>query len=106
MSNRSGNINLAELYNNAIPTASKVLKLLKPTSAMTAIEKNIFGWLKRCIKEMSREKLVKLLQWMTGSDILLCGVTSIQVLFHPCELRRSGLARRPVARTCGPCVEL
>ena len=88
-----------EVYLKLEPTTKKVLQLLKdePTSSD---ERAVLGYLKRFIRGLEVAKLKRFLVFTTGSDLMVCD--SLKINF----VRLDGLGRRPVAHTCGPCLEL
>ena len=100
-------VNVREIYVNAQPTTVKVLKLFRfgELENLNTTEKNSVKWLKKFTKELSSEKLKRFLQWMTGSDVILPEVT-IRVMFHSHVNQGQDLGRVPIARTCGPCLDL
>ena len=88
-----------EVYLKLEPTTKKVLQLLKdePTSSD---ERAVLGYLKRFIRGLEVAKLKRFLVFTTGSDLMVCDSLNINFV------RLDGLGRRPVAHTCGPCLEL
>ncbi|CAL8351969.1 unnamed protein product, partial [Boreogadus saida] len=81
------------------PTCRKVLKLIDATP-VTPADRQALGFLQQYIRGLDEMGLRRLLRFVTGSDVIC--VTGIQVTFTALE----GLARRPVAHTCGPLLEL
>lgn len=90
---------LKQLYANTKPTVKRVLNLIlaEPTSNS---QRDALSFLKRYIRGLDDEKLVKFLRYCT--DATMVCVDSIQVTFTNLD----GMARRPVAHTCGSVLEL
>ena len=88
-----------EIYLKLEPTTRKVLQLLKdePTSSD---ERAVLGYLKRFIWGLEVTQLKRFLVFTTGSDLMVCDRLDINFV------KVDGLGRRPIARTCGPCLEL
>ena len=82
------------------PNAKKVIKALQP-KANNESEKQSFEFLKQFIKSLDRSSLKGFLKYVTGSDVLLKD-QKISVAFYAVD----GLARRPIAHTCGPLLEV
>ncbi|XP_039663395.1 uncharacterized protein LOC120563342 [Perca fluviatilis] len=87
------------MYENKKPTCRKVLKMIE-ASPVTPAEKQAFRFLQQYIRQLDEPGLKRMLRFVTGSDIIC--VTQIEVIFTALE----GLARRPVAHTCGSVLEL
>lgn len=81
------------------PTAKKVIKSLVATPKNEA-ERESLGFLKKFIKSLDAVSLKVFLKFLTGSDVLI--QKNISVSFNSV----AGIARAPVAHTCGPCLEL
>lgn len=90
---------LENMYDVKRPTAKKFLKLIKSEPA-TDQERQCLDHLKKFIRSLQGSSLPLFLQFITGSDIISC--PSIEVTFTVLE----GVARRPVAHTCGPLLEI
>jgi len=88
-----------EFYNNAKPNTKKVLKLLK-SDPKNDSERDCIKYLERYIRCLDLAALTKFMCFTTGSNII--SVESIQIDF----IKIDGLARRPIAHTCGPVLEL
>jgi hypothetical protein len=88
-----------KIYLKLEPTTRKVLGLLKdePTSSD---ERAVFSYLKRFVRGLELTELKRFLIFTTGGDLMVCD--SLKLNF----MKGYGLARRPVAHTCGPCLEL
>lgn len=87
------------MYDVKRPTAKKILKLIKSEPA-TDQERQCLDHLKKFIRSLQGNSLPLFLQFITGSDVISC--PNIEVTFTVLE----GAARRPVAHTCGPLLEI
>ena len=92
---------ITKFYDDLEPTTQKVINLFKEILPTSAPEREAFSYLKRYIRGLDIHLMKKLLQFLTGSDILV--VDSIDIIFTKPE---SSFERRPVAHTCAPCLEL
>lgn len=90
---------MKEMYETKKPTGRKVVKLLT-TNPQNESERNSFDHLKRYIKSLDEVALKAFLQFTTGSDVI--AITEITVSFNSLD----GKHRSPIARTCGPVLEL
>ncbi|PIK45973.1 hypothetical protein BSL78_17181 [Apostichopus japonicus] len=90
---------IQSLVKEIAPTNRKVLKLLK-ANVNSAREQKVFQLLKMYVRGLERDMLSRFLKFCTGSSVM--SVASIEVTFNSI----AGLQRRPVARTCGPVLEL
>ncbi|CAI5671030.1 unnamed protein product [Oreochromis niloticus] len=88
-----------QMYEDKKPTTRKLLKLLT-ASPTTQAEKQSFRFLHQYIRGLDDTGLRRMFRFLTGSDVIC--VDKVEVLFTPVD----GLARRPVAHTCGPLLEL
>ncbi|XP_069125428.1 uncharacterized protein [Argopecten irradians] len=91
---------LTKIYDNRKPTVKKLLKIIsaQPNSAE---ETQALGYFKQYVKAQNdNHSLSRLLRYLIGSDIMC--VEKLEIIFTPLE----GLARRPIAHTCGPSLEL
>lgn len=89
-----------ELFLDLNPNSKKVIKALNP-KLNNESEKQSFEFLKQFIKSLDRSSLKGFLKFVTGSDVLLKD-QKISVAFYIVD----GLARRPIAHTCGPLLEV
>ncbi|CAL9686254.1 unnamed protein product [Knipowitschia caucasica] len=87
------------MYEGKKPTAKKFIKLLD-ASPTTQAESQSLRFLKQYIRGLDNTGLRKLLRFVTGSDVIC--VEKVEILFTSID----GVARRPVAHTCGPTLEL
>ena len=94
----SGN-SLEELYNKGKPTVKKVLNLLAAEPSNN-LQRDALSYLKRYIRGLEEERMTKFFRYCTGAT-MIC-VEHIEVTFTDLD----GSARRPVAHTCGPLLEL
>ena len=90
---------LQQFYLAKKPTVKKVINLLSSNPAPGA-EQNSLEHFKRFVKNLSDNDLVGLLQFLTGSNIIVC--ETISVTFTTLD----GNTRRPIVHTCGPTLEL
>lgn len=88
-----------KMYDEKRPTTRKVIKLFKCEPSKEA-ENQCFDFLKQYIKSLQGQSLTRFLQFTTGSDIIV--TEQIKVEFVVTQ----GFARRPVAHTCSPLLEL
>lgn len=84
---------LVNLYEKLCPTVSRVISCFEADETNEA-ERDAMKHLKRFVRGLDTAKLGKFLQFVTGSDIMLCD--HIYVSFTKLD----GLQRRPVAQTC------
>lgn len=87
------------MYENKKPTTQKFLKLLQ-ASPSTQAETQSFRFLQKYIRGLDDVGLRRMLRFITGSDVIC--VDQIDIMFTSSD----GAARRPVAHTCGPVLEL
>ena len=90
---------LQKIYNEKKPTAKRVINLLSANPTPGA-EQNSLEHFKRFVKSLNGNDLGGLLQFLTGSNIILC--ETVPVTFTTLE----GKSRRPIVHTCGPSLEL
>lgn len=91
--------NLETLFNEKKVTNKKLVKLLS-ASPVTDAERESLEHLKRFIKNLKEDGLSAFLQFTTGSNCITC--EHIEVTFTNLD----GFARRPIAHTCAPMLEL
>ena len=91
---------IRRLYHCLGLTPQKVVSLLKFPDHYTQNEARIGGYLTTMIGNMQAEQLTTFMRFVTGSGH--CTVKTIDVSFNSL----SGLARRPIAHTCDPLLEL
>ena len=90
---------LEQLYESKQPTARKIIRLFRADPVNDA-QRQSFEHLKRFVKSLEGNSLSTFMRFLTGSDVLT--ENSIQISFTNLD----GFERRPVARTCGPLLEL
>lgn len=90
---------MKKLYEDIKPTTRKVIKMIT-ASPVNSAENQSLRFLHQYIRGLDEIGLRKLMRFLTGSDVIC--VKEIKVTFTSLE----GLARRPIAHTCGPTVEL
>ena len=88
-----------QYYSSANPTNKAVISLLDVEPKSDA-ERDCLRFLQRYIRGLDKSQLIKFLRFTTGSDII--AVDKITVDF----IKSDGMQRRPIARTCGPVLEL
>ena len=64
-------------------------------------EKETLIYFKRYIKGLDDPSLRKLVQFLTGSDVVV--VDKIDIAYYKPD---NEFCRRPISHTCGPCLEL
>lgn len=82
------------------------MEVIQLPDSLSAGEQETAKHLKRYIRGLDNEKLASFLRFCTGSDILS---TDASGNFHQIQVRfnsLTGLARRPIAHTCGRVLEL
>lgn len=100
VSNSLSKEKLDSLYKNLEPTPRKVIGVLEFPNDMNTAESTVSKHLQRFIKDLDKQKLSDFLRFVTGSNLLVREKISVRFV----ELQ--GLARRPVAHTCGCVLEL
>ena len=98
-SNGEGLCDLCDLYQTVEPTNRKVLSMIRADPQNNS-ERAAVDFLKRLVRGMDEAQLKSFLRYVTGADVLC--VPSISVQFSTLD----GLARRPIAHTCGSVLEL
>ena len=87
------------MYTSKKPSCRKVLRLLQ-SNPMNAEQDAVFSYLKEFIKGLKEPVLKKFLRFVTGAEIIC--IDHIDVSFN----KNRGMKRIPIARTCGPVLEL
>ncbi len=87
------------VYEELEPTTKKIVNMLKCEPANDD-ERLVFGYLKKFIKGLENNQLKRFLTFTTGCDFMVCDYISVNFI------KVDGLARRPIAHTCGACLEL
>lgn len=90
---------LSNLYQKVKPTNRKVLSMIEADPQNNS-ERAAVDFLKRFVREMDQAQLNSFLRYVTGADVIC--VPHISVQFSTLD----GLARRPIAHTCGSVLEL
>lgn len=90
---------VCSVYQSLEPTTKKVLSMLH-AAPNTNAERSALDYFKRFIRGLDIPQLKCLLMFITGADVIC--VKSIEITFTKLE----GLARRPIAHTCGCVLEL
>lgn len=91
---------LKNFYDAVTPSTKKVIKLFV-ADPKTEGQRCCYKYLLQYVRGLDNTDLVKLLRFLTGSDIILC--RKIDVSFV--EMGENA-ARRPIAHTCSPLLEL
>ena len=91
---------LYNLYITLTASPSKVLQLLEDPPSQIPSEERVFQYLQQFIGNLPVEEASLFMRFVTGSCV--CPSTKLKVSFN----RLSGLARRPIAHTCGYTLEL
>lgn len=91
---------LYSIYGAQSVSPAKVLKMFEDAVGTDANEEQILGYLRQYVGSMSTDELRRFLRFVTGS--LVCLSCQIQVTFNNLK----GIARRPIAHTCQPSLEL
>ncbi len=92
---------ILSIYRALSVSPAKVLNMLENEEGKTTNEERILGYLRQFIASLSREDLRLFLRFCTGSTVCTAGL-DLSVSFNALE----GLARRPIAHTCEPSLEL
>ena len=90
---------LKTFYDTKKPTSKKIISLLS-SNPDPGSEQTAFEHFKRFVKSLNGNDLGSFLQFLTGSNIIICD--TIKVTFTKLE----GTGRRPIVHTCGPTLEL
>jgi len=90
---------LSNLYQKVKPTNRKVLSMIEADPQNNS-ERAAVDFLKRFVRGMDQAQLNSFLRYVTGADVIC--VPHISVQFSTLD----GLARRPIAHTCGSVLEL
>ncbi len=91
---------LYDLYNSLLTSPSKVLEMIDESFFDSRNEERVFGYLQQFVGNMTSETVQKFLRFVTGASVAVCPKITVQ--FNSL----SGLARRPIAHTCGSVLEL
>ena len=91
---------LHSLYMAINATPEKVLELLQEPTLYNEAEGRVFNYLQQFIGNLKIDELRKFLRFTTGSSALI--VENITVSFNS----TTGMARRPIAHTCGCVLEV
>lgn len=92
---------LLQLYEDLRPTAQKVIGRVVLPDGCSPVQRSVFGYLKRYIRSLEKNNLKKFLRFWTASDVL--SFPELKVAFNE---HMVGFYRRPIAHTCGQCLEL
>ena len=89
-----------QFFEKVMPSSKKLIKLISALPKDEG-ERDALSYFKRYIRGLKEEMLKKLLQFLTGSELLIFKTLEITFIKHD-----SSFERRPIAHTCGPCLEL
>ena len=81
-------------------TPAKVLEMLSDVITSDVREEKVLSYLRQFVGSMRIDEVQRFLRFVTGSS--MCSTNSILVTFN----NQEGLARRPIAHTCGFTLEL
>ena len=91
---------LFSIYMAKCVTAEKVLDMFQDAEGGDPNQERVFTYLRQYIGSMNKEDLGQFLRFVTGSSVCMTG--KIAVTFNAL----TGTARRPIAHTCEPSLEL
>lgn len=91
---------LQKIYEALSVSPSKVLCMFEDVSVDNARQEQILRYLRQIIGSMGTDELRHFPRYVTGSSVCLPGQTDLS--FSSLE----GIARRPIAHTCAPSLEL
>lgn len=95
----SSHTNVGIYYESLKPTTKKVVALFQATPEDDS-ERDCLSYLKRYVRGLDPIQLKKLMRFLTGTDVMT--IDKISIMF----IKQSSFARRPIAHTCGPTLEL
>ena len=90
---------LKTFYNAKKPSSKKIIRLLSANPEPGA-EQSSLEYFKRSIKSLNGNDLGSLLQFLLGSNIIICDTITITFT------KLYGTARRPIVLSCGPTLGL
>ena len=91
---------ILSLYNTLSVSPAKVFSLLADVEIADPNQDRVFTYLRQYIASMDGDELRRFLRFVTGSTV--CMSKKITVNFN----NTTGMARRPIAHTCDPSLEL
>ena len=91
--------NVVDLISKRVPTTKKVLNMLQ-ANPKTSAERDVFDFVRKFLRGLEASKLRNFLKFATGADVIC--VETIYIQFSQLD----GLARRPIAHTCGCVLEV
>ena len=91
---------LYRLYQAKSVSPAKVLEMLDEAQGANSNQERVLTYLRQYVGSMNNEDLGQFLRFVTGSSV--CMSTKVQVSFNTL----TGMARRPIAHTCEPSLEL
>lgn len=87
-------------YQKLVPTPKKVINIIRYPTDMDVLQSTVSKHLQRFIKDLDNNSLSDFLRFVTGSDLMIKDCISVRFV----DLQ--GIARRPIAHTCGCVLEL
>ena len=96
----SSRSNVKLFYNNVKPSTKKLVKLFRADPKNDS-ERDSYKYFLQYFRGLDDPNMTKLLQFLTGSNIILC--ENIDVSFIGTE---GTFSRRPITHTCAPLLEL
>lgn len=91
---------LLSLYRAQSVSRAKVLSLFEDAEGLDPNQQRVLGYLRQFVASMSVDDLRAFLRFVTGSTV--CSINDITVAFNNLD----NFARRPIAHTCHPSLEL
>lgn len=91
---------LLSIYYALTASPATVLGMFEDAVGMNSNEERVLGYLRQFVGSMSSDSLRNFLRFVTGSSV--CSSQKLEVSFNSL----SGAARRPIAHTCTPSLEL
>ena len=91
---------LNSLYVAMAANPQRIFDILKVPNFSDLNEERVYGYLQQFIGGMDSDRARTFLRFVTGTSV--CLTKKVKITFY----RLSGLARRPIAHTCGSMLEL
>ncbi|XP_046568862.1 uncharacterized protein LOC124277256 [Haliotis rubra] len=101
-----GETSLDSLYDSLRPNNRKVMKMLSFPDDMSLQQKSTSEFLRKYVRELEKDDLSQFLRFCTGANLCITDGYGHQKPIYIRFTTLSGLARRPVAHTCGQVLEL
>ena len=97
---KAGYQGLLSLYKAKSVSAAKILEMFDEAEGSDLDQERVLTYLRQYVGSMSNEDLGQFLRFITGSSV--CMPQKVDVIFNTL----TGVARRPIAHTCEPSLEL